>query len=116
MTALRLLLIAMMLVLSAYTALVGLRHGWDLLPVFFGDLLRVTWPGQFNLYFFFLCLLALSALWLAWRHRYTPGGLLLAACGLFGGTAVLAPYLLIASFRARGDVRVLLLGPERAMS
>jgi len=112
MSAFRALLVAMMAVLTVYTGVVGLRHGWNLLPVFFGDLSSLSWAGQFNLDF--MCLLALSGLWLAWRHHFSPAGLLLGLCGFFGGTAVLAPYLLFASVKARGDVRTLLLGPVRA--
>lgn len=112
MNALRALLVLMILVLYVYTGAVGLTHGWNLLPIFFGDMAAMTWPGQFNLDF--LCLLMFSGLWLAWRHHFRPGGLLLGLCGLVGGTAVLAPYLLLMTFRTRGDLRALLLGPERA--
>jgi hypothetical protein len=112
MNALRTLLVLMILVLYAYTAGVGFTHGWNLLPVFFGDMAAMTWPGQFNLDFLFL--LMFSGLWLAWRHGFTPGGIALGLCGLVGGTAVLAPYLLIMTFRTRGDLRALLLGPQRA--
>lgn len=112
MNALRALLVLMILALSVYTVEVGIAHGWNLLPVFFGDIAAMTWPGQFNLDF--LCLLTFSGLWLAWRHGFTPGGIVLGLCGLVGGTAVLAPYLLVMTFRTRGDLRVLLLGPRRA--
>lgn len=112
MNALRALLVLMIVVLLAYTGVVGQAHGWNLLPVFFGDIGAMTWPGQFNLDF--LCLLMFSGLWLAWRHDFTLGGLALGLCGLVGGTIVLAPYLLFMTFRTRGDVRVLLLGTRRA--
>jgi hypothetical protein len=111
MTAFRALLVVLILVLFGYTGVVGLNHGWNLVPIFFGDILEMKWPGQFNLDF--TCLLIFSGLWLAWRHRFSPGGLVLGACGLVGGTAVLAPYLLVASFQARGDMKELLLGKNR---
>ncbi len=111
MTAFRVLLVVIILVLFGYTGVVGLNHGWNLLPIFFGDILAMTWPGQFNLDF--TCLLIFTGLWLAWRHRFSPGGLVLGVCGLFGGTAVLAPYLLIVSFQTRGDMKELLLGKSR---
>ncbi len=98
--------------LGTYTMIVGLNHGWNLLPVFFGDMATMTWPGQFN--FDFMSFLTLSGLWLAWRHQFSPGGLALGILGLFGGMMVLAPYLLFASLRANGDVKVLLLGKTRA--
>ena len=112
MTAFRILLSTMILVLFAYTGIVGANHGWNLLPIFFGDILRMAWPGQFNLDF--TCFLLLSGTWLAWRHHFSPMGLVLGLLGVFGGTAVLAPYLLIASYSVRGDIRALLLGKSRA--
>ena len=80
MPAFRLLLAAMIAGLAVYTGIVGTRHGWNLLPVFFGDIAALTWPGQFNLDF--TCLLVRSALRLAWRHHFSPGGVVLALFGL----------------------------------
>ena len=114
MKAFRVYLALVVLGLGAYTVRVGLAHGWNLLPVFFGDLAALTWPGQFNADF--LTFLFLSGLWLAWRHRFSAGGLCLGVLGVFGGMLLLAPYLLGASLRAKGDVRVLLLGMARAES
>ena len=101
----------MIAVLCAYTGIVGLHHGWNLVPIFFGDIAAVTWPGQFNLDF--TCLLMFTGLWLAWRHHFSPGGIALGLLGCVGGTSVLAPYLLVASFRADGDMRIVLLGKAR---
>lgn len=96
-----------------YTLMVGVNHGWSLLPIFFSDIASVTWPGQFNLDF--MTFLTLSGLWLAWRHHFSIGGVALGIMGLFGGMMFLAPYLLYASFQADGDIKVLLLGPKRAV-
>lgn len=112
MNAFRILLAAIFAILAAYTAVVIARHGANLLPILFGDIARMAWPGQFNLDF--LSLLTLSGLWIAWRHRFTPAGLALGACGLFGGGLFLSAYLLVQSFRTGGDMRALLLGPDRA--
>lgn len=112
MRALQTYLAIVVACLGTYTVIVGLNHGWNLLPVFFGDIAAMTWPGQFN--FDFLSFLTLSALWLAWRHRFAPGGLALGVLGFFGGMMVLAPYLFVASLTAEGDVKALLLGKDRA--
>jgi len=104
-------LILMIGVILVYTGIVGTTHGWNLAPVFFGDIAAMNWPGQFNLDF--SCLLALSGLWLAWRHQFSPAGVALGLLGSVGGTLVLAPYLLFASFQAKGDVKALLLGKNR---
>jgi hypothetical protein len=112
MPAFRILLGLMFGVVLAYTGVVGARHGWDLFPVFFGDMAAFNWPGQFNLDF--TCLLVLAGLWLAWRNHFSPAGCALGVLGAVGGVLVLAPYVLFASIQAHGDVSVLLLGKARA--
>lgn len=112
MKAFRFLLLIMITGIVCYTGIVGFNHGWDLFPIFFGDIAAMTWPGQFN--FDFTCFLVFSALWLAWRNNFTPGALVLGAIGLVGGTMLLAPYLLFVSFQAKGDMKEILLGKERA--
>ena len=112
MTAFRILLIALFLNIIVYTAIVIGNHGANLVPDFLGDITALNWPGQFNADF--MSFLILSALWVAWRHNFGPLGLALAVPALFGGIMFLAPYLLIASFAAQGDMRILLLGSARA--
>lgn len=112
MTAFRIFLAMVIACLSTYTIVVGINHGWNLLPIFFSNITAMTWSGQFNLDF--TTFLTLSGLWLAWRHHFSAGGLALGVLGFFGGMMVLAPYLLYASYKANGDVRVLLLGNMRA--
>ena len=108
MRAFQLVLIALWLVLATYTGLVIARHGLDLLPIFFGDMAKLAWPGQFNLDF--LCFLVLSALWTAWRNGFSAGGLTLALVAFFGGAGFLLPYLLWLTISTRGDMRRVLLG------
>jgi hypothetical protein len=98
--------------LVGYTIAVIANHGWDLLSVFFGDMAAMGWPGQFNLDF--LGFLALSALWVTWRHGFSPTGFALAPLAFFGGMGFLAPYLLIESIRHKGNVEAMLLGAKRA--
>lgn len=114
MRALQMFLVAILVGVAGYTAVVVANHGMGLFPVFFGDMVAMTWPGQFNLDFF--CFLMLSALWVAWRHRFLPAGLGLAVVALLGGAPFLAAYLLVASRGLNGDFATLLLGPERAGS
>jgi hypothetical protein len=112
MTAFRLILTLILVAIVAYTVPVVANHGIDLLPVFFGDIARMGWPGQFNVDF--LGFLVLSGLWLAWRHRFSAGGIALGVLGFFGGAPVLTAYLLVVSYRADGDWAVIMLGPGRA--
>ncbi len=114
MVAFRGLLILMLAVILLYTGAVVAQHGLGLLPVFFGDIARMAWPGQFNLDF--LCMLTLSGLWVAWRHGFSGSGILLGLLALFGGVLFLSIYLLVESRRAGGDVARLLLGSRSARS
>ncbi len=108
----RIYLIIWIVGIAAYTSVTVANHGLNLLPVFFGDMAKMGWPGQFNLDFFsFLCL---GGLWLAWRHHFSFAGI---AMGLFifaGGMPFLASYLLYQSFRSAGDMKIVLLGEVRA--
>ncbi|MFM7378321.1 MAG: hypothetical protein ACKO1O_09370 [Erythrobacter sp.] len=112
MTLFRLFLALCMVAIVGYTAVTIANHGWNLLPVFFGDMATMAWPGQFNLDF--LCFLLLAGIWTAWRHHFQPAGLALGLVAVFGGMMFLSVYLLIQSLRTRGHVAALLLGPERA--
>ncbi len=113
MAAFRIYLVIVVVCLGTYTMIVGLNYGWNLMAIFFGDIAAMTWPGQFNSDF--MGFLTLSGLWLAWRHRFSAGGVALGILGIFGGMMVLAPYLFFASIEANGDVKVLMLGRDRAL-
>jgi hypothetical protein len=112
MTAFRTYLVVVLCCLAAYTLVVGLNHGWNLVPIFFSSIAAMDWPGQFNLDF--MGFLGLSAIWVAWRHRFSVAGMALGVVAFVGGMMFLAPYLLWASAQARGDTRILLLGNQRA--
>jgi hypothetical protein len=112
LTAFRALLILLWVILAGYTAIVIANHGMGLLSIFFGDMAAMGWPGQFNLDFMFLLLL--SALWVAWRHQFSSAGLLLGAVAVFGGSLFLTAYLLVVIGQAKGDMKEVLLGKERA--
>ena len=108
----RLFLIVCLIANIGYTAVTISNHGLGLLPVFFGDMAAMGWPGQFNLDFF--TFLLLSGLWAAWRDRFRPAGLVLGVVAVFGGMLFLSVFLLVLTFRAGGDMRIVLLGRERA--
>jgi len=112
MTAFRALLVVLWTIIVGYTAIGIVNHGIGLLSVFFGDMVAMGWPGQFNLDFMFL--LTLSALWVAWRHQFSIAGLALGFLALLGGSLFLATYLFILSWLTKGDVKQMLLGKARA--
>ena len=107
MLILRIFLVIHLAVLTGYTLVVIQSHGMNLLPVFFGDMAAMAWPGQFNLDF--LGFLVLSALWTAWRNGFSALGLALAVVAFFGGMAFLSIYLLILSL-GTDSIRDILLG------
>ena len=108
MVGFRVLLLLLFGVLATYTGVVIAGSGWNLLAVFFGDMARGAWPGQFNLDF--MMMLTLSALWVAWRHQFTPTGLGLAVLAFLGGASFLTVYLFILSFRSPNGVSEILTG------
>jgi hypothetical protein len=107
MLILRTVLVVHLAVLTGYTLVVIQNHGMNLLPVFFGDMAAMAWPGQFNLDF--LGFLVLSALWTAWRNGFSALGLVLAVIAFFGGMAFLSVYMLILSL-GTDSIRDILLG------
>jgi hypothetical protein len=89
MNAFRTVLAAAFLAIAGHTLVVLANHGLHPLPVFFGDMTRMQWPGQFNLDF--MCLLLLAGLWANWRHQFSVAGVVLGLVAVFGGLAVRIP-------------------------
>ncbi len=112
MITLRIFLLLLWLILAGYTAIVISNHGLGLVAIFFGDMGAMTWSGQFNLDF--MMLLALSGLWVAWRHHFSAPGIVLGLLVLFGGSQFLTAYLFVVAGQCGGDAKVLLLGKARA--
>ena len=111
MLGFRAFMIVIFFSLLAYTAITISNHGWNLVPIFFGDMQAMTWPGQFN--FDFMGFLLLSGLWVSWRHQFSAVGLVLGAVAVFGGMLFLSLYLFIATTQAKGNVKEVLLGKSR---
>lgn len=108
MTTFRLLLIVILVSLSGYTAVVVANHGLNLLPVFFGDMAKMAWSGQFN--FDFMCFLLLSATWVMWRNEFSPLGIVLGILAFFGGALFLSIYLLVLTFQDSKSIQRILIG------
>jgi hypothetical protein len=108
MKTFRLLLLVILISLSGYTAVVVANHGLNLLPVFFGDIARMAWPGQFN--FDFMCFLLLSATWVMWRNEFSPLGIVLGIFAFFCGALFLSIYLLVLTFQDSQSIQRILIG------
>lgn len=111
MNLFRTLLVVIIIVVSSYTVVVVNEYGLNLFPTFFGDMAKMGWAGQFNLDF--MCMLALSGLWVAWRHHFSGVGFLLGLLAFLGGAPFLSIYLLVAISQSKGDMREVLLGNRR---
>ena len=112
MIFLRTLSIAFLVVIAIYTTVAISNDGFDLVTPFISDIIAMNWSGQFNIDF--MMYLILSAIWVAWRHDFSGGGLVLAAIASVGGFLFLGVYLLVQIRRSEGDVERLMLGDRRA--
>jgi hypothetical protein len=112
MTLFRLFLVICFVAITGYTMVTISNHGLDIFPIFFGDMAKMTWPGQFNLDFF--CFLLLSGFWTAWRNHFTAGGIALGVAMTLLGFPLLSAYLLITSYKTNGDIKAMMLGEARA--
>ena len=112
MNGLRIFLICIFVAVALYTIPVVLKHGINLFPYFFGDILEMGWAGQFNVDF--MGFLMMSALWTAWRNQFSPSGLGLGVLAFFFGAPFLTAYMLYLSFSTNGNIQEMLMGPGRA--
>jgi hypothetical protein len=95
-------------VVLAYVSIHAIKTlGLDGANVFVEDFAH-PWRAQFNTDF--ATWAVPIAAWVFWRNASWLVGLLCAVATLFMGGMFLLPYLLVASFYARGDARRLLLG------
>jgi hypothetical protein len=104
----RLLLIVGWIVIAAVTLWALLELGLLALPRTMIFDLRHPWRAQ--LYLDLELQLLVFAAWVVWRERGLGVGLACAAAAMLLGALFTLPYLLLASIRAKGDVRRMLLG------
>jgi hypothetical protein len=108
MTLLRTYLFAATLFILAASIYVVIAMGINWPAVYFGDILNLDWRSHINVDFLLhLCLLAI---WVAWREGFTPNGFLFGFLCIFLGATFGFPYLLIATYEAKGDPESLLMG------
>ena len=108
MTALRLLILSMTLVMVLATLWAMIHHGPDFYTPFVMGLVPMDWQSHVNLDF--ALYLVLSGLWLAWRSGFTAAGIVTGVLAANLGMVVLGPVVLVLIARAGGDPAQLLLG------
>jgi hypothetical protein len=111
MTLFRIFLASCIITITAYTSVTVAQHGLNLFPDYLGDLQAMAWPGQFNLDF--TCLLLLAGVWMAWRNQFSAGGIALGLLMPVGGMPLLSAYLLYLSFKTKGDAVAMMIGEAR---
>lgn len=80
--------------------------------IFGGDIQVLTWRGQFDVDF--LGHLIVLALWVAWRNKFSVGGIAMGFLCVLGGGVVSFAYLFVLTCANQGDVRRILLGRHQA--
>jgi len=106
MKAFRLFLVVAFVTELVYTIIAGINHGWNLFPIIIDSIGSLTWLGQFNLDFAFF--LALAGLWVAWRNKFSPAGIVLGLIAFVGGIIFISVYLFILSFKANSIKEILI--------
>ncbi|MBD2570393.1 hypothetical protein [Anabaena lutea] len=108
MTLLRAFLVVSTLLIFTVSIYAIVTRGINFPAVYFGDLLKLDWRAQFNTdLLIFLCL---TAIWVTWREGFTPKGFLFGFLCPSVGAMFVCPYLLLATYKANGDPKELLLG------
>jgi hypothetical protein len=108
MTSLRAFLIAATLLIFTVSIYVIVTMGINWPAVYFSDLLKLDWRSQFNTDL--LISFCLFLIWVIWRERFTVKGFLFGFLFMFLGFMFGCPYLLFATYQAKGDPKILLLG------
>ena len=108
MTSLRVSLVVFTIIIFAVTFAAAAASGSNWPAVFLGDLFALNWRSQFNADL--VIHLALIGVWVAWRDGFGIKGMIYGAFCVICGGMFTFPYLLLASYRANGDPRRMILG------
>lgn len=109
-TLIKSLLIFQTCALLIYTVIVIRKEGWSLFQIIFNNIIDLSWNGQFNLDF--SCYLALSGIWIMWRHKFSLTSILVAIPVMIIGIIAFAPYLLYLLLKEKSDLKKVLLGEQ----
>ncbi|WP_461443218.1 hypothetical protein [Maribacter sp.] len=105
---LKVLLVLQTIGLLIYTIIAIKNDGGNFLARAQEFILSMKWIGQFSLDF--QCYLMLSALWIAWRNKFSGQSIAFSIIALMLGIIVFAPYLLYLLIKEKGDLKRVLIG------
>ena len=108
MKVLRVFLLFSTVIIYSVTIVAAISHGINWPVVYFGDMLHIDWRSQFNTDF--LIHLLLLATWISWREGFTVKGHLFGFLGIIMGGMFGFPYILMATYKAKGNPKEILLG------
>lgn len=108
MTMLRCFLFLSTVVIYLLTIIASISYGINWPAVAVGDLLALNWRTQFNTDF--LIYLLIGATWISWREGFSTKGYIFGFLSVIMGGMFSFPYLLYATYQAKGDPKEVLLG------
>ena len=108
MNILRLFLLFSSIIIFSITINIVINYGANWPAYFFGDIQNLGWRSQFNIDF--LIHLFLLATWVVWREGCTLKGYIFGFLSVFLGGMFGFLYILYATYQAKGDPKLLLLG------
>ena len=108
MTALRCFLLVSTVAIFLLTFVVVASYGVNWPAIAVGDILALNWRSQFNTDF--VIHLLLLATWISWREGFTAKGYMFGFLSIVMGGMFGVPYILYATYVAKGDPKQLLLG------
>ena len=111
MTGLRILLFVSTLGIYLLTALAVASQGVNWPGVALSDLAALNWRSQFD--FDFIVHLLLMATWVSWREAFSARGYVFGFLSIVMGGMFSFPYLIYATYEAKGSPTAILLGTRR---
>jgi len=114
MTTLRALLIVSTLAIYLFTFVAVASYGANWPAVAINDILALNWRSQFDIDF--ILHLLLLATWISWREGFTAKGYAFGFLSIVMGGMFSFPYILYATYMAKGDPKEVLLGSHTSRS
>ncbi len=108
MSLIRAFLVASTVLIYVLTVIACINHGLNWPAVAINDLLALNWRTQFNTDF--IIYLIILATWISWREGLTAKGHAFGALSVVLGGMFSFPYILYATYQAKGDPKEILLG------
>lgn len=110
MTTLRCFLLLSTALIYLLTLIASTSYGINWPAVAFGDLVALNWRTQFNTDF--IIYLLLGATWISWREGFSTKGYIFGFLSVVLGGMFSFPYILYATYQAKGDPKEVLLGAQ----